>query len=176
LKQWHIQEPFAGVALEMHQSLSCGNMKTRLPLLLAVAALLCGCEPTIANRGNILDPERLAEIKAGTSTREDVASKLGTPTQVSTFDDKTWYYVGRQTEQYSFLDPDVVKQQAVEVKFDDAGMVVAINQLDLSGAQDISPAPGATPTYGRSESMLRQLLGDVAHPTLPGRTKNPGGR
>ena len=104
-----------------------------------------------------------------------MATKLGTPTQVSTFDDKTWYYVGRQTEQYSFLDPEVVKQRAVEVKFDDKGTVTAINPLDLSKSQDVAMAPGATPTYGRSDTFLRQLLGDVAHPSLPGRTSNPGG-
>jgi outer membrane protein assembly factor BamE (lipoprotein component of BamABCDE complex) len=151
-------------------------MKAHSFLILGMAALLAACEPTIANRGNILDPDRLAEIKAGTSTREDVATKLGTPTEVSTFDDKTWYYVGRQTKQYSFLDPEVVKQQAIEVKFDDKGTVTAINQLDLSKSQDIAMAPGATPTYGRSDTLLKQLLGDVAHPSVAGqRTSNPGG-
>ena len=159
----------------MPQSLSCGNMKAHTALCLGLAVLLAACEPTIANRGNILDPDHLAEIKPGTSTREDVATKLGTPTEISTFDDKTWYYVGRQTKQYSFLDPEVVKQQAVEVKFDDNGIVTAVNNLDLSEAHNIEPAPGATPTYGRTDTLLRQLLGDVAHPSLPGRTSNPGG-
>jgi outer membrane protein assembly factor BamE (lipoprotein component of BamABCDE complex) len=150
-------------------------MKTHSFLLLAATTLLAACEPTMANRGNILDPERLAEIKVGTSTREEVATKLGTPTEVSTFDDKTWYYVGRQTKQYSFLDPEVVKQQAIEVQFDDKGTVVALDNLDLSNAQDIAMAPGATPTYGRNDTFLKQLLGDVAHPTVAGqRTSNPG--
>jgi outer membrane protein assembly factor BamE (lipoprotein component of BamABCDE complex) len=164
----------------MHQSLSCGNMKPhfilRFGLAACVALALGACEPTMANRGNILDADKLTEIKVGTSTREDVATKLGTPTEISTFDDKTWYYVGRQTQQYSFLDPEVIKQQAVEVKFDDKGIVTALNKLDLSGARDIEPAPGATPTYGRNDTLMKQLLGDVAHPTVAGqRTSNPGG-
>jgi len=154
-------------------------MKARFPpfALAACAALLLGaCEPTIANRGNIVDPDKLAEIKIGTSTREDVATKLGTPTEISTFDDKVWYYVGRQTRQYAFLDPEVVKQQAIEVHFDDKGTVVALDKLDLSSAQDIEPAPGATPTYGRNDTFLRQLLGDIAHPSVQtGRNGNPGG-
>ncbi len=74
--------------------------------------LLSACEPTMANRGNILDADKLAEIKPGESTREEVATKLGTPTQVSTFDDKTWYYMGRQTQQYSFLDPEVLQAES----------------------------------------------------------------
>jgi outer membrane protein assembly factor BamE (lipoprotein component of BamABCDE complex) len=148
-------------------------MKTQTLSILSLAVLLSACEPTIANRGNILDADRLAEIKSGVSTREDVANKLGTPTEVSTFDDKTWYYVGRQTEQYSFLDPEVVKQQAVEVRFDDRGVVASVERLDLSQAQNIDPVGRATPTYGRNDTLLRQLLGDVAHPSMPGRTSNP---
>jgi outer membrane protein assembly factor BamE (lipoprotein component of BamABCDE complex) len=151
-------------------------MKAHSFLILGLAALLAACEPTIANRGNILEPEKLAEVKAGTTTREEVVAKLGTPTEVSTFDDKTWYYVGRQTKQYSFLDPEVVKQQAIEVKFDDKGVVTAVNNLDLSQAQDVEMAAGATPTYGRNDTFLRQLLGDVAHPSVAGqRSGNPGG-
>jgi outer membrane protein assembly factor BamE (lipoprotein component of BamABCDE complex) len=145
-------------------------------VVVGLAALL-GCEPTIANRGNIMDPDKLAEIKVGTSTRDDVATKLGTPTAVSTFDNKTWYYIGRQTEQYSFLDPDVVDQKGIEVKFDDKGIVTSITKLDPALAEDIEPASGETPTYGRSDTFLRQLLGDLSHPGLPGagRTSNPGG-
>jgi len=163
----------------MPQRLSCGNMKTRLPHIAmpALALLLCACEPTIANRGNILQPDKLAQVKAGKSTREEVVAALGTPTEVGTFDDKNWYYIGRQTEQYSFLDPEVLKQQAVQVRFNDDGVVAAVAFLDLSQARDIDPAAGETPTYGRSDTFIRQLLGDIARPTVPmSRSGNPGGQ
>jgi outer membrane protein assembly factor BamE (lipoprotein component of BamABCDE complex) len=140
---------------------------------LTLVVLLAGCEPTYANRGNILDPDKLAEIKPGTSTREEVATNLGTPTQVSTFDDKTWYYVGRQTKQYSFLDPEIIKQKAVEVKFDENGVVTQVANIDLSEAQDITPAPGATPTYGNDHTLMQQLLSSLAHP-VPMQSKQEG--
>jgi len=131
---------------------------------LAFAALLAACEPTIANRGNILEPDKLAEVKVGTSTREQVATTLGTPTEISTFDDKIWYYVGRQTEQYSFLDPEVLKQKAIEVRFDDQGVVTALNNLDLSEAHDVTTVDRRTPTYGNDDTLVRQLLGSLSHP------------
>jgi outer membrane protein assembly factor BamE (lipoprotein component of BamABCDE complex) len=141
------------------------EMRLRFPLyLMASLFLLSACEPTLANRGNILDADKLAEIKPGESTREEVATKLGTPTQVSTFDDKTWYYMGRQTQQYSFLDPEVLKQKAVEIKFDDKGTVVAVNDLDLSGAKDIAPVDRSTPTYGNDNTFIKQLIGNLGHP------------
>jgi len=129
------------------------------------AMMLTACSPNVANRGNILDGDKLAEIKTGTSTREDVATRLGTPTQISTFDDKVWYYVGRQTEQYSFLDPEVLKQKAVEIRFDDQGVVAAVTNLDLAEAQDITPVDRSTPTYGRDDTFIQQLLGNLSHPT-----------
>ena len=132
-------------------------------LLIGFLGLLAACEPTIANRGNILDPDRLAEIKPGTSTREDVATKLGTPTQVSTFDDKTWYYMGRQTQQYSFLDPEVLKQKAIEIKFDENGTVTAVNDLDLAQAQDVAVVGRTTPTFGNDNTFMQQLIGNLGH-------------
>jgi outer membrane protein assembly factor BamE (lipoprotein component of BamABCDE complex) len=143
-------------------------MTSKHPILalLGLATLLLGaCEPTIANRGNILDADKLEEIKPGTSTREQVATGLGTPTYVSTFDDKTWYYIGRVTQQYSFLDPEVLKQKAVRIKFDDQGMVTEVSNLDLSTAQDVASVDRRTPTYGNDNTFIQQLLGNLAHPS-----------
>jgi len=153
-------------ALVMHQTLRNGKAMRYSLLLLMLATMLAACTPTVATRGNMLDDESLAEIKAGSSTREEVATKLGTPTQISTFDDKVWYYVGRQTEQTSFFDPDVVKQKAVEVRFNDQGVVSGVKNLDLADARDIVPVDRATPTFGRDDTLIKQLLGDLAHPGL----------
>ncbi|MDR3424827.1 MAG: outer membrane protein assembly factor BamE [Alphaproteobacteria bacterium] len=139
-------------------------MKKKPLLLLSIVGALAACAPTVANRGNILDPESLAQIKPGETTREEVATKLGTPTAISTFDDKVWYYVGRQTEQYSFLDPEVLKQQAVEIDFDDKGVVTSAKKLDLSQAADATPVDRETPTFGQKQTLLRELLGDLSHP------------
>jgi outer membrane protein assembly factor BamE (lipoprotein component of BamABCDE complex) len=149
-------------------------MKNTHLLILCATALLAACEATVANRGNILDLDNLAQIKPGTATREDVATKLGTPTAISTFDDKIWYYVGRQTEQYSFFDPDVVKQQAVEVDFDDKGIVTKVVNLDLSKAADISPVDRTTPSFGQENTFLQELLGDLSHP-VPDLSNQTGG-
>jgi outer membrane protein assembly factor BamE (lipoprotein component of BamABCDE complex) len=140
-------------------------MRLTILSMLLMAGLLSACEPTIANRGNILDPDKLAEVKVGTSTREEVVASLGSPTMVSTFDDKIWYYAGRQTKQYSFFDPEVMKQKAVEVYFNDEGVVTAVNDLDVSKAQDVSPVDRRTPTYGNDDTFIKQLLGNLSHPT-----------
>ena len=132
--------------------------------MLGVASFLVACEPTVASRGNVFDADGFARITPGTTTREEVATILGTPTTVSTFDEKVWYYVGRQTEQYSFLSPDVVGQQAIEVDFDDKGVVTVARKIDQSKSADIDPVARSTPTYGNNYTFLRELLGDLSHP------------
>ncbi|MFA4995254.1 MAG: outer membrane protein assembly factor BamE [Bdellovibrionales bacterium] len=139
-------------------------MKKQPFLLFSLLAALTACQPTVANRGNMLDPELCAQIKPGETTREEVATKLGTPTAVSTVDENTWYYVGRQTEQISFLSPKVLQQQALEVNFDDRGIVTAVSNLDVSKAAEASPVDRETPTFGQRNSFLKELLGDLRHP------------
>ena len=134
----------------------------RAPLIaLCVLLFLAACAPKVATRGNLIEPEKMAQIKTGESTREDVVNKIGSPTQVSTFDENTWYYFGCRTEQYSFLDPEVIEQKALEIKFNDQGVVTAMNQLDPNEARDISPASGSTPTYGHDMTFVEQLVGNL---------------
>jgi len=136
--------------------------------LLALPLVLAACEPTIATRGNLLDQEKMDQVEIGKSSREDVATLLGSPTQVGTFDEKVWYYVGRNTEQYSFLDPEIIKQKAVEVRFNDEGLVTAMRTFDPSLVEDVSPVADKTPTYGHETTFAEQLLGNLGHPGAVG--------
>ena len=143
----------------------------RAVLLLTLGLLLAACEPTMVNRGNMLDADKLAEIKPGTTTREEVATRLGTPTQIGTFDENVWYYVGRRTEQYSFFDPEVIEQKAVAVRFNDQGVVTVVKKLDAAESQDIDPVTRRTPTYGHETTVLEQLLGNLSSKGLGPKNK-----
>jgi outer membrane protein assembly factor BamE (lipoprotein component of BamABCDE complex) len=125
------------------------------------AAGLAACAPTIDQRGNLPDPEKLAQIHPGTTTREQVTHILGTPSSMGVFDDKNWYYISRRTKQISFLDPSVLDQQVYIVDFDDKGVVRGVDHKDLADGKDIEPAPGATPAPGRELTFVEQVLGNV---------------
>jgi len=133
----------------------------RLASALAVIAALTACAPKISYRGNMVDSGKLAEIRPGESTREDCINKLGSPTQVGTFDENVWYYFGRTTKQYSFLDPEVIEHKAVEIRFNDEGVVTAVNVLDPSQCREIEPVSRSTPTYGHEMTFIEQLVGNL---------------
>jgi len=136
------------------------------------AAALIGCAATVDQRGNLPQPDRIAEIRPGTTTKDQVAKILGTPSSTGIFDDRTWYYISRKTEQVAFFDPDVVDQQVFIVDFDDKGVVKAVAHKGLKDGREIDPAPGATPAPGRELTFFEQLLGNIGRfsggtPTKP---------
>lgn len=138
----------------------------KLPFSAAAAALiaavgLTGCAASVDQRGHLPEPDKLAEIHPGTTTREQVAKILGTPSSTGVFDNNDWYYISRKTKQVSFFDPDVLDQQVYIVDFDDKGVVKSVNHKDLKDAQNIEPAPGATPAPGRELTFLEQVLGNI---------------
>jgi outer membrane protein assembly factor BamE (lipoprotein component of BamABCDE complex) len=130
---------------------------------LAPALVLClaACAATVDQRGNLPEAEKLARIRPGATTRDEVTKILGTPSSVGIFDDKNWYYISRRTSQVAFFDPDVLDQQVYIVNFDTNGVVRAVDHKELKDGRDIEPAPGATPAPGRELTFIEQVLGNV---------------
>ncbi|MBP2298013.1 outer membrane protein assembly factor BamE [Azospirillum picis] len=120
-----------------------------------------GCSPTVATRGNLTDPEMVAELQPGQSRRDDVAAVLGTPTSVGTFDPNVWYYIGQKTEKTAFFEPEVTERRVVVAHFDDNGILRQIKTLDKSNGQDIEMVERTTPTAGRELGFLEQMMGNV---------------
>ena len=143
-----------------HNSFRRISLSAALGLALAASGLTA-CSPTVDQRGNLPEPDKLAEIRPGATTRDEVAKILGTPSSTAVFDNKTWYYISRRTKQVAFFNPDVVDQQVYIVNFDERGVVRAVDHRDLKDGQEIEPAPGATPAPGRELTFLEQVIGNV---------------
>jgi outer membrane protein assembly factor BamE (lipoprotein component of BamABCDE complex) len=125
------------------------------------ALLAAGCTISVDQRGNLPDPDKLAEIQPGNTTKQQVAKILGSPSSASTFNDDTWYYISRKTKQVAFFNPTVLDQQVYIVNFNDNGVVKDIDHRDLADGENVSPAPGATPSPGRELTFIEQLLGNI---------------
>jgi outer membrane protein assembly factor BamE (lipoprotein component of BamABCDE complex) len=125
------------------------------------ALIVAGCAVSVDQRGNLPDPDKVAEIKPGATTKEQVVKILGTPSSASTFDDDVWYYISRRTKQIAFFSPTVLDQQVYIVDFDDKGVVKDLGHKTLADGENITPAAGATPAPGRELSFMEQLLGNI---------------
>jgi outer membrane protein assembly factor BamE (lipoprotein component of BamABCDE complex) len=129
---------------------------------IAGAGAVLSCAPAVEQRGNLPNPDKLSEIHAGSTTKDEVAKILGTPSSVSVFNnDKSWYYISRRTSQTAFFDPDVLDQQVYIVNFDDQGVVKTVDHKILQDGKEITPVARATPAPGRELSFLEQLIGNL---------------
>ncbi|GAB5470956.1 MAG: outer membrane protein assembly factor BamE [Rhodospirillales bacterium] len=135
---------------------------------------LAACSQEIIVRGNLPDAEEVASIEPGATTRSEVAALLGSPSTVSSFRDRTWYYIGQKQTKFAFLDPDVLERSVLVVQFDDSGMVEDTKTFTLEDGQSIETVSRITPTEGREFTILEQLLGNIGRFNVPDPT-NAGG-
>jgi outer membrane protein assembly factor BamE (lipoprotein component of BamABCDE complex) len=126
-----------------------------------LVAGLAGCTPKVDQRGNLPDPDDVLAIQPGIDDKAKVFQLLGSPSTAGTFDDKIWYYISKKTEQTAFLDPDVVDQEVLEVKFDDGGIVKDMKLYGLEDGKQIDPVSRVTPTGGQELTFMKQLLGNI---------------
>ena len=124
-------------------------------------ALVAGCATSVEQRGNLPTQDKIAEVHPGTTTKDEVIKILGSPSSVSIFNDKSWYYISRRTVQVAFFNPNVLDQQVYIVNFDDQGVVRAVDHKGLQDGNDITPVARATPAPGRELSFLEQVIGNL---------------
>jgi len=130
--------------------------------VIASASVLASCAPSVEQRGNLPTPEKLSEIHAGSTTKDEVVKILGTPSSVSVFNnDKSWYYISRRTAQTAFFEPALLDQQVYIVRFDEQGVVKTVDHKVLDDGKEITPVARATPAPGRELSFLEQLIGNL---------------
>src|ERR1700736_3631385 len=139
-------------------------------------AMIAGCAALVEQRGNLPTPEKLAGIQPGVTSKDEVIKVLGSPSSVSIFNDKSWYYISRRTAQTAFFEPDVLDQQVYVVSFDDQGVVKAVDHKVLQDGVEVTPVARATPAPGRELSFLEQLLGNLGKFNGSGSRTGGGGR
>jgi len=169
------REPGYVMPVFVPHTLPMRRLASLLPTLFGAVAI-AGCAASVEQRGNLPNPEKIAEIHAGTTTKDEVVKVLGTPSSVSVFNnDKSWYYISRRTAQTAFFDPDVLDQQVYIVNFDDQGVVKAVDHKVLKDGHEITPVARATPAPGRELSFLEQLIGNLGKFNSTGGGTSSGG-
>ncbi|WP_282609147.1 outer membrane protein assembly factor BamE [Pelagibius sp. Alg239-R121] len=141
----------------------------------ALGLLVSGCSNDIQVRGNLPDPEAIGEIETGVHSRRQVAERLGSPSTISTFEDRKWYYVGHKSTQFAFFKPEILERNVLVVTFDGTGKVDDTKAYTLADGQIIDPVSRTTPTEGRELTVLQQIFGNIGS-SVPGTILGGGGR
>lgn len=140
------------------------GVKSRVAVLFLAAGLVGGlaaCSPQVIQHGHTIDPESLARITPGVTSREEVARLMGSPSALATFEDDRWYYVTQRRENHSFFQSDITEQEVVTITFDARGIVSELDQHGMDQAMAIEPDPDSTQTLGNEMTVVEQLIGNV---------------
>ena len=128
-----------------------------LGLLTAVGA----CTPTEYVRGYVPTEETINKLKTGVDNKRKVVRLVGSPTSVSTFESRTWYYVSRRSQQLAFFEEELLDQEVVAIDFDKNGLVKGLRRYAMDDARNIIPVGHKTISHGREMGIMEQLFGNL---------------
>jgi outer membrane protein assembly factor BamE (lipoprotein component of BamABCDE complex) len=149
--------------------------KLNLAAAFLATAAIAACAPTISQRGYFPDPTRTQAISVGVDTKQTISDRLGTPTIKSDFLPDTWYYVSSTQEQVVWYEPWTIKQNIIEVTFDDEDRVKDVKRYTEADMHKVEPVSRVTPTRGRELTFWEQMFGNIGRAPLgPANTNNNG--
>ena len=141
-------------------ALAIGGRILRLALVVALIGTTAACLARRETRGNQPDPDRVAELRPGELGKKEVREILGTPSNVTSFGQETWYYVTETSETFAFLKPEVISRQVLVLKFDDRGLLAEMSTIDEKEGREIEMVERRTPTTGHKIGFFEQIFGN----------------
>ena len=156
-----------GIILQVHQSLNRSDdgimriTKVMGALLLGLlTATLGACGARVESRGNLLDPELVADISNARISKQEILEILGSPSSANTFGKDTWYYISERTETVAFFAPEVKERQVLIINFDEKGTMQSLEYKDLTDGRQLALVERVTPTFGQELTVIQQILGN----------------
>jgi outer membrane protein assembly factor BamE (lipoprotein component of BamABCDE complex) len=134
----------------------------------AAAIGIGGCTPLRSHQGYVIDTDLVNSVQPGVDNRQSVLDTLGTPTFTSQFGKGEWFYVARDSRNFSYNKPKAASQITLKVSFDDKGTVTRIDRTGVDQVAQINPDKKTTPTLGRTHSFFQELFGNIGTVGAPG--------
>ncbi len=127
-------------------------------------------------QGYVIDEQAIELIPVG-SSREQVNLALGTPSTTATFDNEAYYYISQKRRRdAAFMKPRLIEQRILAVYFGDDGRVTQVANYGLQDGKVFDFISRTTPTGGRDQTFIGQVLtgvGNFGNPSSLGNSQQP---
>ena len=134
-----------------------------MALLISSVFVFSACEKTIINHGYVIESADFKKITVGKDNANSVYALFGSPTMRSSVISKdgsyNWYYVSKMTEKNGFLDPVVISQKTVIVKFDKNATVMSVTESSYE--KSINTVSEKTKTEGKTAGVIGETFGGL---------------
>ncbi len=149
---------------------------------LLAATALSACQPQqIFTHGAVISQDQIDLAPVG-SSRDQVLLALGTPSTTGNFGNEIFYYISQKAQRkFVYAKAKVVDQRVLAIYFDDTATVARVADYGLQDGRVFDFITRTTPTGGRDQTFLGQLLAGPGknaapiNPILPG-DRSPGSK
>lgn len=150
---------------------------TTTAMTMIVASMLAGCNTSktfgdltpgeTITQGYVIDQAAIDSVPVG-SSREQVLLALGSPSTTATFDNEVFYYISQTRQRRVAFDrARLVDQRVLAVYFGEDGRVAQVAHYGLQDGKVFDFISRTTPTGGKDQTFLGQMLSGGVKPTPP---------
>jgi outer membrane protein assembly factor BamE (lipoprotein component of BamABCDE complex) len=136
-------------------------------LALAFAIPLAACNTTgmqiskTSHHGYVVPENAVEQVPVG-SSKDQVLIALGSPSTTANYGGEVFYYISQTRKQSAaFMPEKVIEQRVLAIYFTKDETVERIADYGLKDGKVFDFITKTTPTRGRDESFLAQVLGGV---------------
>lgn len=130
--------------------------------------LLSGCSLLPVNVvGDIPEETRIKAIKPEKHTKEDVIRVLGSPSNITLFEEEAWVWVQSKEQMRAILPPKETERNVLVIRFNAKDTVKRVSQLTLKDGVEIAYDTEETPSYGKDLSIFEEIVGNFGRFATP---------
>lgn len=127
--------------------------------------LLSSCYREEALRGTYVMEEKI--VKINDAPMDDVLHLLGSPTQISPYNENVWIYIGFKEKQFAFFDPKEFDRRVVRITFGKNKRVFQVEKLTKKEGKSFVYSRDKTPVYGNERGYIDQIIGNIGRFQAP---------
>lgn len=111
------------------------------------------------DRGYVIDPRTIDQVKVGVTTKPQALALMGTPSTTSTVGGDAWYYIGQKMQRsLAFMPATLSDQNVMALYFDKNGKLSRIANYGLKDGQVFDFVSRTTPTGGAEPNFLGNMF------------------
>ena len=127
-------------------------------IILNLFIFITSCVNKKIVNGQLPDGEMLAKLRLYEDNKQVIDQLLGSPSFKGEFGDNSYYYFSTISDKIAFLEPDLIEQKIIQLKFDDKDILNKVYLFEKNDSKEILMSSNFTKTTGREISILEQMI------------------
>ena len=127
-------------------------------IILNLFIIITSCVNKKIVNGQLPDGEMLSKLRLNEDNKQVIDQLLGSPSFKGEFGDNSYYYFSTISDKIAFLEPDLIEQKIIQLKFDDKNILSKVYLFEKNDSKEILMSSNSTKTTGREISILEQMI------------------